>query len=831
MLQREMGREVPDFAPGSFDLSAALDWLAELFAQPPDVDIMTPERLAHALRENADAVLDRYGFFLFDEAHLLGEPGRGFTLEAVMSFLQWRTSSTHHRIVLLSAALGNRGQLMSWLDPTNQGLLFESEWRGPRRLNALFTTTINWTVEPRVEEVRSQPLPRRVLFPLFGDILLRPAQEASVHRLRLIEPVGEVAFRESATGERQQKREGDHSTPMYYGVARLAVGISHGGPVMVVVTSRADARRMAQAIAALVPISQKSQGVVGFVRARLGDAHPLVDALAHGVAFHHAALPVDVLEAVEDAVRDDQIDFITSTTSLTEGVNLPVRTVIIHETRYEGQALEAQLSGARLLNAMGRAGRACKECEGWVVLTENRQADVEDLGLMDVGVEELQVISRLADATALDELAELENAVRESEDAVFALGANIAGDFAAFVWFVLASEEASGRSPDVVDLDAVLSSTLAAVQLAPPDQRRWRAAGEELRHTYLRSDATQRRRWARAGTTIGTARVIGQLAAAVAEHASDRDGISDVATALAVLYEIDVLEALLQLPEAPRSWVFHQTTSTRSARIEVAPRELLDAWVGAMPLGEMADRFLGDVAAADWRIEQLVDAVTQQFEHFLAWMLGVLLREANDLLAEQDAEEFLCPVLPLFVRYGVDTTQALELLSSGVRSREFASSVGEAARGAGVDPSDMREWLRTMSIADWRVRFDANAGDVLDLLEYARTRRGGLLRALLESGEVKVEIVGAAEGQRQGLQIVAEEGAAPPHPLVVVAANGASVGSIPTSVHAEVQAILDTGLALAGSLEDSKLRISLQRDEVEPSSPVPEGGIEPAGDG
>ena len=187
--------------------------------------------------------------------------------------------------------------------------------------------------------------------------------------------------------------------------------------------------------------------------------------------------------------------------------------------------------------------------------------------------------------------------------------------------------------------------------------------------------------------------------------------------ALDVLNEAGAIDRVLTFPEAPREWIFRRTTSGQSARVDVDIRTLLESWIHATPLAQLADDFLDEVPAPDWRIEQMVDAVTQHFEHFLAWMTGVLLHEVNDLLAADDGEEFLCPPLPLFVRYGVDTVQALELLTAGLRSREFANVVGEAARREGIEHGELREWLRTMSVVEWRARFEASAGDVVDLLE------------------------------------------------------------------------------------------------------------------
>ena len=53
----------------------------------------------------------------------------------------------------------------------------------------------------------------------------------------------------------------------------------------------------------------------------------------------------------------------------TEGINLPVRTVVIAETQRGSSRNNHRRMAA---NAIGRAGRACKESEGWVVLVLDR---------------------------------------------------------------------------------------------------------------------------------------------------------------------------------------------------------------------------------------------------------------------------------------------------------------------------------------------------------------------------------------------------------------------------------------------------------------------------
>ena len=113
---------------------------------------MTPERLAHLLRHDALAVLDRFGMFIFDEAQHLKEISRGFTLEATIALLDYLTRGTDHKIALISAAMGNAGAIAQWLSPDGQALRHESQWRGPRRLHAAFTTEAHWE-ETQVERI------------------------------------------------------------------------------------------------------------------------------------------------------------------------------------------------------------------------------------------------------------------------------------------------------------------------------------------------------------------------------------------------------------------------------------------------------------------------------------------------------------------------------------------------------------------------------------------------------------------------------------------------------------------------------------------------------
>jgi hypothetical protein len=285
--------------------------------------------------------------------------------------------------------------------------------------------------------------------------------------------------------------------------------------------------------------------------------------------------------------------------------------------------------------------------------------------------------------------------------------------------------------------------------------------------------------------------------------------------ALAMLKEIGGFDRLVQLPEAPREWRFRTSIGGPSRVIDVELADVLRDWLHGAPMPQIGDRYLSDVPSEEFRIEQIVDAVTQYFEHFLAWTIGAVIELANAQLAQVGADNFVCPSLPLFVRYGVDSGQALELLTAGVRSREFAKAVADEAQTRHVDAPDLRRWIRGMSIAEWRNSFNATAADVLDLLEYTRTRRGSLLQTLLQTGLVEAELE-QDSGVEDRIDIVVrpESRRRAPRQLVLHASDGSIVSRVPTRLHADVQAVLDTGLDVRASLVRGHLRLALAGDDA-----------------
>lgn len=804
VLDRNLGPELPDFPGGHVG-----GLLSEIAAgQRGDVEVMTPERLMHLLRRDPEAVLSRFGLFVVDEAHLLAEQSRGFLLESLLSLL----TASRARLMLLSGVLGNAASLTTWLAPGQSEVLYTSDWRGPRRMHALLYATPLWDLKQERPR-RSKARPTRITVPLVAKLRLRPAESQVVDLVtNTDDPLGVLALDvEAATG--RQVRAQDGNTPTYKIVARAATGLLHAGSLLMIVSTREIARRAAQALAEELPDTPGTRELAAFLTERLGGEHPLVGCVRRGVGYHHAGLPVDVLEALEQGLRGDQLAAMVATTTLTEGVNLPVRTVVISETSWEGQQIDGRLDAAKLLNALGRAGRAGRETEGWIVLVMHKQEAYTDFDRLQPADAALEVRSTLLSDQALNSLAEAEQLIAQTTDAVLRLEPGPASDFAAYVWLVLSAVERLAALPSATNPGAVIGQLLALQQMDPTLRDRWVALANQVGRVYAATPAARRHRWAQTGTSLATAASLDRLATEVAqavlrqyqgqENPFEDPIVMSASETMDVLARVNAFDALLRLPEGQREWRFRATGRGQKITVPVLPA--LRAWLDGVEMPSLAQATLPTVTDAAWRLEQMVDAVSGTFEHYLSWTTGVLIEQANSQLEDADAPMLLRQDVAWMIRYGVDTPEALALLTDGIQSRRLAHTLGRTAAAQQLATDDLRQMLTDLHIAGWRSQFGATPREVLELLEFTRARRRSLLRNLLETGTgtVDIRLHTASPLDHEPLPVTVSSAGPPPAELILLHGD-TQIGVVSAPSHVDVADVLASGLDVTIEVQDTQ---------------------------
>ncbi len=782
------------------DVQFADSMFADLLNDEPAVEIMTPERLAYLLRLDPDAVLARFGLFVVDEVHGVGDPGRGWTLEWVLATLHLRTKETRHRIIAMSAALGNSGVLAGWLDPAGVGFHFSSEWRGPRRVHAIYTTARDQQTATRLPRPRSNS-PERVEYDLHGVLHLRPTTGGRVQSMQTTTPIGKLVLRVPGF-----TRDEPLSTPFYKTLAPLARILGRAGPVLVICPTKVEAARLATEIAGTFTDTVGTSWLAELASARLGAGHQLVGCLRRGVAYHHASLPSDVLLAIESELIEGGLQFVVATTTLTEGVNLPVRTVIIAAQGVHGPAgFQEFIIGARLLNAIGRAGRAGKESEGWVVLARNATFNRADFARLAPTEVDIPIQSVLGTADALAELARLEEAIAQGADLALARAGSFVEAFLSYVWYVASVAETEGAEAEE-QVDASLSCTLAWQQLPPAQRERYRAVARRSLDAYAQRPLDTRMRWSRAGTSLATAAEIEAIADEVANLLRGRGEptIESVDDALELTCGGDRLSRLIGLPESKIEHPKNQRGGAGTRRIRVDHRGLLRDWVAGGDVQHLANSYLAEVRDPEFRLEELADFITSAFDNFLPWALSLVIEWANKRLTEDEDYEGpeLDAALPALVRYGVDSGQAVRLIRAGLPSRSLAAAIArDYTANLAREDQTLREWLCTSDLGEWRTRFGASPLDLRALLEFARPP-GTRLAAELLAGESVTIPVRMTTGPRHDAGVEIREMINEPAPARLGLWVGDENVAVVLPEHfAEVDAVRATGIPLTTTLE------------------------------
>ncbi len=732
---RFIGRQIVDGLPEGDWFNSILDSLQ------PEVEVMTPERLSYLLRTDSQQVLNRFGLFIFDEVHLVGDKSRGWTLEEDLSYLHYASENLHHKMVLISAAIGNRNHFIQWLGGENKILPFHSDWRGPRRIHAVWTTDAFWNASVIQRNNRAKKYFYIKTTPLYGRLDIRVSHTGEANTFHTENRIGELV-------QKAEREDGDYikdkprSTPFYRMLVPIINYLAEFGPVLTIEATKPATIRLAEAIAETQgPINyQPIIPLIDLVTARLGAEHPLKRVLENGVAYHHGSLPGEIRNALEESISSGHLRHIVATTTLTEGINLPVTSVVVASQGSHGEnGFTEYITGSKLVNAIGRAGRATKETEGIVVLARQARSSDEDFDRLSPNESDLHVNSMLATREALDALSAFEELLAISEDAVFETDSNEITSFLKFVWFISSELEKLNLALTIERVEEVLGQTLGWVQLEPSDRSRWMRSAHALLRQYQNTEESVRRRWASSGTSISSSRRLEQIARDIASDLEVAEIPQGVIETTELIITNNRLQDILQLSEAQVKTIYSRRGSNRT-EIDISVGSLLIDWLRGRSLIEISETYLGDVEDVAFRFEQLGDFIYSQFEVFLPWVFGTLISWVNEILVERESDRLLPTSVPANIRYGVDNSVSLELMIQGIQSRQLAIKIANAWQTNGVEIGVI-QWIRSLSLTQWTELFDASPNEIRNLLEISRVKRGGAVVDLFNTGQAEL-IVG-----------------------------------------------------------------------------------------
>jgi len=331
-------------ASDTFQFDVELD---ELYARDT-VLIVTPEKLLYMLRR-APELADRIGLIIYDEGHQFDGMARGPTYELLLTSLRMKLRQGTQS-VLISAVIGNAPDVAEWLIgdrdaviggqgllPTVKSIAFAS-WQHARGQLQYVAPNDPDTIEyfvPRI--ITTTPLAPR------------PGE------------------RKARVFPNRDARDIGLSLGLHL-VGNGSVAIFCGRKDSVTSLTKRVIEIYDRGLAVPRPIESCDAGEVGriaFLAAQhLGEC-PATAAVRMGILSHHAATPHGLRLAVEHAMKVGLASFVICTSTLAQGVNFPIRYLIITTTQQGKESIMVR----DFHNLMGRAGRAGMHTEGSVIFS------------------------------------------------------------------------------------------------------------------------------------------------------------------------------------------------------------------------------------------------------------------------------------------------------------------------------------------------------------------------------------------------------------------------------------------------------------------------------
>jgi replicative superfamily II helicase len=119
--------------------------------------------------------------------------------------------------------------------------------------------------------------------------------------------------------------------------------------------------------------------LIKLVQSELGDDFPLARLLRKRIAVHSSALPDEIRFLIEDLMATEKLQALVATTTIAQGINFPVSSVIMGSYVYKSKIGTSDMPVRDFWNLAGRVGRTGQDNMGWVGIAVRNDQDLHDV--------------------------------------------------------------------------------------------------------------------------------------------------------------------------------------------------------------------------------------------------------------------------------------------------------------------------------------------------------------------------------------------------------------------------------------------------------------------
>ncbi|WP_165389557.1 DEAD/DEAH box helicase [Ancylomarina subtilis] len=318
--------------------------------------VLTPEKFIYIIR-NSPELVQQIGLLIYDEGHQFDNGIRGVTYELLLSSLKNKVKEDT-QVILISAVINNASAIGDWLIERDKEIITGFDLLPTYRT----VSFANWTTRlGRLQYVHSDN-----------------ANKVEFYVPRVIEQTT-FPLRGRERNQRMFPEKNDGKSIALY----LALKLVKNGAVAIFCGSKLSVKSISEKVLDITergfdtgkPILASSMDEVEKLtylhQKHLGNDHYMTRCSKLGIYSHSGFTSEGLRLAIEFAMQEDKIKFVICTSTLAQGVNLPIRYLMI-TSFYQA---DSKIKTRDFHNLIGRAGRAGMHTEGSIIFTDTELFD------------------------------------------------------------------------------------------------------------------------------------------------------------------------------------------------------------------------------------------------------------------------------------------------------------------------------------------------------------------------------------------------------------------------------------------------------------------------
>jgi superfamily II DNA/RNA helicase len=321
--------------------------------------ILTPEKFVYLLRTSPE-ISNLIGLLIYDEGHQFDNGIRGVTYELLLSSLKNRVAEAT-QIVLISAVISNSVAIGNWLINGDKEIISDKNLYPTYRTIAF----ASWTTA-------------------LGQLqFIKNSNHDQVEYFvpRVIEMQTFAKKPRETTEKRFPEKNNGNDISIFLGL-RLVTN----GSVAIFCGTKATVKSLCRRI---IDIKSRGYNVEDALKSsekeevnkllflhqqHFGNENIFSICASLGVFSHSSNTPEGLRLAIEYSLQSSKIRFVICTSTLAQGVNLPIRYLLITSFYQAG----SKIKNRDFHNLIGRAGRSGMHTEGSIIFTDTELYDKKD---------------------------------------------------------------------------------------------------------------------------------------------------------------------------------------------------------------------------------------------------------------------------------------------------------------------------------------------------------------------------------------------------------------------------------------------------------------------